>query len=389
MIRISDMIDAALPLSGDELIELSVPGSPAIVTRKARVQDIADLAGSPAAGAARLAAQRYRYLTVFGDSISLQSTVSGASSAGTSSTALLGSKAGRTLNAVQAESGAMTNDIADNVFGVSISGNNLSSRLMIGTNDVRTIKTTAYWQGVYQSSLQALAAYLALPATGRINGSAASLVGTWTDPAIWGGIVRSCAATSGTRTATFTPVIGSVLYLCMIAQHPNSSTYTIHVDGVQWGGTFSTSPGGTITSINGLNYAPILHRITGLSPGAHTIVVTVTAAAASNPVYVVWAHGNQFAAGDTVPPQLLISKIPYYTVAGNGTYGTTDAMFDTFNAMIGQVYSELSADGLRVALSDASNVLDRSTEYADGVHPNDAGHAVLAQLWADDLLEWI
>lgn len=43
--KVSDLADADLPLAGDELVELEVPGTPAS-SKKATVQDIADLAGS-------------------------------------------------------------------------------------------------------------------------------------------------------------------------------------------------------------------------------------------------------------------------------------------------------------------------------------------------------
>ena len=49
-VKISEMLDADLPLSGDELLEVSVVTSPGPLTRKVRAQDIADLAPATGSG---------------------------------------------------------------------------------------------------------------------------------------------------------------------------------------------------------------------------------------------------------------------------------------------------------------------------------------------------
>jgi hypothetical protein len=332
-------------------------------------------------------AQEFDGLNVIGDSISTNTTASGSSTVANSYAVKTASRSGRNAPVYLAVSGAQVADQAAQVFARTISGATRSSMVMLGTNDVRVYKNTGL-KAVFSEGLLAELAWLATPPTTRFNGQAGTFTGTWANTTVYGGALGKHATTNG-ATATYT-VRGNVVYVCSVYQTPNTGTYTIHVDGVQFGGTFTTAATASMTTGNGISYGPRMHRITGLSNGVHTVVVTSVAVDASNPAYVIFVGGNYGTNLQSTCGQVLCSTIPYFGAAGHTTYGTTDADFDAYNTEIELAVNKLRTDGLNVRLSDLRGLLNVTTDLnADGVHPTDAGHEKIAALRSQDLFNFI
>lgn len=333
------------------------------------------------------AAQEFDGLNVIGDSISTNTTASGASTVANSYAVKTASRAGRNTPVYLAVSGAQVPDQAAQVFARTISGATRSSMVMLGSNDVRVYKNTGL-KAVFSEGLLAELVWLATPPTTRFNGQAGIFTGTWINTTVYGGALAKQATTNG-ATATYT-VRGNVVYVCGLYQTPNTGTYTIHVDGVQFGGTFTVAATASMTTSNGISYGPRMHRITGLSNGIHTVVITALTADEANPVYVVFVGGNFGAGLPATRGQVLCSTIPYFGAAGHSTYGTTNSDFDAYNVEIENAVKNLISDGLNVRLSDLRGLLNVTTDLkTDGVHPTDAGHEKIAALRAQDLFNFI
>lgn len=314
----------------------------------------------------------------FGDSI-MNGT--GASSSPNQFRNLIAEARGWTITNHSA-SGDMVADQADEVFGLSVTDEH-QSLLMLGTNDQRTYTTNTYKQGAFKAGHMALLAWLAIPDARKQYGqNADSETGTWTDTIVYGGALGRQSIV-GTSTITFT-AYGSVVYVATILQNSINAVFTVSVDGVVKG-TYQCMPGNstTITSINGLTYMPALIRIPGLSEASHSVVITVSTASTSNPVYVLWVAGNQ---GHRTKdgPNVWVGNVPRFTSSGYSGSGGSDAVVAIFNDMIRQNVDTLSADGLNIALVDSAARLNPAVDLdVDGVHPDNSGHAIIAEAFLE------
>ena len=250
-----------------------------------------------------------------------------------------------------------------------------TSTLMIGTNDQRTWSTDATKRGYFAECHAAMAAWLAIPhAHKSLVSAGATESGAWgTTPIFGGALVRNTGVVGETQTfSTF----GRVVYLWTVRQNGNSSTFTITVDGTMFGPYATTTTVSTGT-IAGRDYGLRLIRIPGLSDNAHTVVMTATAASGGAPVYFVGGAGP---GGATTPtgPNLFVGNVPRFTAAGYSLNGGTDATVRDYGTEILSTVRDLASDGLNVALVDIAARLNITTHLgADGVHPNDTGHAVI------------
>jgi lysophospholipase L1-like esterase len=56
-----------------------------------------------------------------------------------------------------------------------------------------------------------------------------------------------------------------------------------------------------------------------------------------------------------------------------------------YNAQLQQLIAALTGEGLNIQIVPTANVLTPGTDFSDELHPNDAGHLVLAQTFAASL----
>jgi lysophospholipase L1-like esterase len=339
-------------------------------TRRTTTQEVGDLGG--VGGGGLDAYNNATAFTVYGDSFTVGV---GASVTANRFTDLIATARGWTQNNL-GTSGDMVADKADEVLTSNI-GDGAQSLLMLGTNDQRTYTTDVNKQAAFKAGHAALIAWLSIPNARKQRGQARdSVTGTWTNNAEYGGAlgIQSIVPAS---SATFT-AYGSVVYVCTILQNSIAATFSVAVDGVTVG-TFSCSPGATITSVNGRTFMPALIRIPGLSEGPHSVVVTVVTASSGNPVYVLWVAGNGGHRSKS-GPNLWVGNVPRFTPAGYAASGGSDAVVAKFNAMI------RAADGLNIALVDCASRLVPATDLdTDGVHPDDSGHAAIAEAFLEGI----
>lgn len=316
--------------------------------------------------------------TIFGDSF----TVGVGASVSTNRFSDLVAAARGWTQTNEGTNGDMVADKAVEVLAKVI-GDGSQSLLMLGTNDHRTYTTDINKQFYFSQGYAALLAWLAIPDSRKQKGQdATSETGTWTDTSVYGGALgrQSIVPTSTITLKTY----GTVAYVCTLVQNAISATFSVSIDGVA-AGTYQCMPGGgaTITTINGATFGPALIRIPGLSEGEHTVVITVLTASTANPVYVLWAAGNQ---GNYTKdgPNVWVSNVPRFTAGGYSVNGGSDATVTAFNKIIRRIVQNLSTDGLNLALADSAARLNTATDLdTDGVHPDDSGHAVIAEAFLE------
>lgn len=66
---------------------------------------------------------------------------------------------------------------------------------------------------------------------------------------------------------------------------------------------------------------------------------------------------------------------------------TANSLREDFNSQIPAIVGNYSAAGHRVAMVNMANVTISELDSADGIHPDDAGYATMAQTWYQGILE--
>jgi hypothetical protein len=271
-------------------------------------------------------------------------------------------------------SGNMVADFGSPIYAVAVKPYDRYS-YMIGTNDGRHNGVSAPLQALYKSGLAAQMAWLAIPDENKLYGisGAVTYTGAWTaTPTGWtlGKYTQAAGATAAFSVTGTTIYIGTIVIDTTFGL---SSSWTVTVDGVNQG-SFTSVTSETLTTFNATPHnIPGLIRIAGLSAGTHAVVVTQT----SGIVYFDWAAGNANAATST-GPFLWQSSIIRQSTSGYGTFGSSDTIVAAYNVDVADNVAKLLADGLHVYLWDSWAAVNNTTDLADGLHPNDAGHAKIA-----------
>lgn len=360
--------DDAGALIGDEIVRVSIPGTPNTSARTT-TQAIADLGGRNSAAYNDAAA-----FDAYGDSITVGFYASNQST--TAYIALLAASRGWTVTN-HAVGNSMVMDQTGPIFQKAIAAGSQCT-LMLGTNDMRTYQGNVGKRAAFKMGHMALAAWLAIPDANKTYGRNGTKVGTWANS---GGNLSTTGGFSSTSGATNTfTVYGTTVYVCMAMIDPSvysaTGAYTVTIDGVVYSG-YTTLPGGSasILSVLGETVCPVLLRFPGLSEGAHTVVVT---ASSTDPVVVAWVAANQ---GNRTKdgPNVWVGNTPRMNATGYSGFGGSDADVAAWNQMIRSNIDTLAGDGLNVALVDLASQMNTTTDlYIDGLHPDDDGHAVIA-----------
>jgi len=281
-------------------------------------------------------------------------------------------------------SGKELQDISWTIMGTSVAARD-SAWLLTGFNDMRFQGGSADTLNGYRSNLRACLAYLAIPATNRIYCTNFTFTGTWGDFTLW--TLPSKYSTTAASTAQFT-AYGDTIYLAWANRHHlgNGGTATVAVDGVNRATIDSRvgeSPYDSATTV----HWPGLTRISGLTNGSHTVLITVSGVGY---VDFQWAAGNGSLIGADLPA-VYSSGPPRMNAAGYALGGATgytngtDAVCQDYNTANTEVCAELAADGLNVTCVDVARhyVPESGHVYGDNIHPNDTGHLRIAQAFID------
>ena len=180
--------------------------------------------------------------------------------------------------------------------------------------------------------------------------------------------------TTGTGDTATINLSGPVIYLCFLRfADGTGKSVGIKIDGVSH--CPISTDGGSLTYL-GLRYAPMLVRIEGLTDAPHEIVLTAGSG---------WGAGFLWAAAPRASQARLyagnclhMNSIGY----GMGSAGASSQTADVYSAMILDAINVLRSDGLGVMYVDASSVYDPAIDVAaDNTHPDDAGHAKIANAY--------
>lgn len=294
----------------------------------------------------------------FGDSI----TVGGGASPSTESWIGLFTPKNNAVNNTGA--GDMAKSVITNAFAFDPS---VAYMFMIGTNDHRTYKADATKQEFWKKFLRMCVSWVSLEnkKLPRVSGDM-TFTGTWANTP-----VDSVGKYTTQLGATAEAVVnGDTVYISHIIQNSTATQAQadVYIDGNLVGtldcfGAMNTSAGGT--------YAPAAARFSGLGAGSHTVRVVVTTSGKNFHLYYIGGSDN---AGGLYP-EVLLSNVIRMSAAAYTTYGSSDANVDQFNAIINDLMLEFASDGFNVTLIDNHASIDPTTDLADGVHPNNAGHA--------------
>lgn len=311
---------------------------------------------------------------VFGDSIA---TGFGASTEAAKLMTIVRSATGWELNN---QAGAGLTSVGAGLYGLATNSSYKGSYvLMMGLNDTLNLGDNANAKTTYGNGLRALISWLGTPEGNKIEAQEAgwSYTGTWADLNIYN--LNGKFTTTVGNKANIT-ISGSTIHIGYLANWDTVTPapytiFTAKVDGI----TLATVNSGIGNSKSGdQKFTAYLLRFTGLSPGSHAVELT-HAGTAGKAFAVCWISSNANITNNY--PDVYVGNLLKPTAAGYASQGglTNDAFVDNWNAINLQAAADMASDGLFVHHMDWLKVYDRAIHTgADGLHPNDAGNAVLA-----------
>lgn len=265
---------------------------------------------------------------------------------------------------------------------------NSVSTLALGINDAavnQSSNTISEGLTLFSQAHQAEIAFLAIPdgTTNKLFGNSASItrVGQWDTLSHFGtNVIRSWTVGS---TATFS-VFGNHVLVCYGKQYwpAAAGTFSLTIDGTSYG-SYNSFTTGNLTTINGMTNGPGFIVIPNLGVNTHTCVVTVTSPTSNltNFVYIWWVAGIDQLPNQRVSPHVYVSNASRKSTTGYANTGGSDTNLFNFNRVIAQDVVSLASLGLDVTLVNIVNAFDPFNQSTDGIHPNDAGHAQIAEAW--------
>jgi hypothetical protein len=152
---------------------------------------------------------------------------------------------------------------------------------------------------------------------------------------------------------------------------------TLSIDG-QPAATLSASvtTGQPIDTRNGTTDTIFLASVPLGEVGLHNVTLATTTPGFFSLQWAGVSSGNYATMASA--PRVLIGQITSTTSA------TLNATVTQYNAQLAQLVAALAAEGLNIQIVPTANVLQPG-DLADELHPNDAGHLLLAQTFAATL----
>ncbi len=280
----------------------------------------------------------------------------------------------------------------------SINTNNAFA-VLPGFNDLRDFGTNSLKLQAFKRGLGATLAYLGTPSSKLKTAQSASTTGSWSSSTWNGGSLGRYSSSAG-ATLTWTNVVGDVVYLgYQDSGTGTGGTFTVTVDGysanavsvvcnkgygnrVYRNGSDASIPNTAGPYGTGsIDWMPSLLRLSGLGPAPHTIVVTVS----SGTNRIDWlAAPDAGPPGDESGPHVYVgtpTRQATWNISGS------DQAHAMYCEAIREVASRLRNDGLRIKVAPVGEGFDRLTYVgADTVHPNDTGHAYIANAFYSQTL---
>jgi lysophospholipase L1-like esterase len=250
--------------------------------------------------------------------------------------------------------------------------------VLIGTNDAYVCGGSSGCIANWQQSLAASLAWLAVPASDKVLGnSIASQTGDWT-PDLKTGIATTGAGASLSFTVQ-QAMPGRSLYVAyrVFDVGAGGGAAMLSVDGAPVATLSATvSTGQPIDTKNGTSDTIFVASVPLGEAGPHSITLTTTAAGFFSLQWAGVPSGDY--AGRTGAPRVLIGSI---TSTGSVALNAT---VNQYNAELALLVADLTANGLNIQIAPTANVLQPG-DFSDELHPNNAGHLLLAQTFAASL----
>lgn len=305
----------------------------------------------------------------FGDSITYGT---GASSKPMSYAALLVASLGLPYTNY-AVSGAQAADQSATAYAAKPNGGDKVS-IMVGTNDHWKYGTNAAKKDLFKAFATGIVAWLAAPQRVRGIDPGFSYAGTWTKTQAFG-----IGKWSRTKDDTATvKVSGTAVYVGTIMQDIVTGTADVYIDGAKVGSV--SSKGAGMNTQKGATVAPAAYRFGGLANTEHTVQVKITSPSGGLNIFYL-----DYVAGSSQPskPDVYLSNIIRMSAAGYAATGNTssDQNVADYNTILSTLQSGFETDGLSVSLIDSHGALNTTTDLADGIHPSNAGHLKLKNLF--------
>ncbi|MFZ2199112.1 MAG: SGNH/GDSL hydrolase family protein [Thermodesulfovibrionales bacterium] len=200
----------------------------------------------------------------------------------------------------QAISGSETAGIAYKIFGTPVTSGNISFYLP-GYNDMRHHGATEQAMDEYEKKVMNFASWLTT--TNKFLGQDTtniSYTGTWNNVTIYSGVTNLTRYSNTQNNTAQATVNGKTIFIGYTALTTGSGgSFSVMVDGMAYGNFTSY---GALDDFWGLGYAPFVIRISDLSDGPHSVLITVTSETdTSNKVYIDWIGGSMDSSQRTRP----------------------------------------------------------------------------------------
>lgn len=264
----------------------------------------------------------------------------------------------------------------------SLGGAQLYS-VMIGINDAYLCGGSEGCLANWRGSLAASLAWLAVPSADKVLGNSIGQQGAGVRSGSWTADLKDGIATTDAGATLSFPVqqvqTGRSLLVAyrVFDAGTGGGEATLSIDG-QPVATLSASvtTGEPIDTKNGTTDTIFLVSVPLGEAGLHNVTLTTTAAGFFSLQWAGVSSGNY--AHVAGAPRVLIGQI---TGTGSAALNVT---VNQYNAELAQLVAALAAEGLNIQIVPTANVLQPG-DFSDELHPNDAGHLLLAQTFAASL----
>jgi hypothetical protein len=259
--------------------------------------------------------------------------------------------------------------------------------IQFGLNEAAYFGATPNAINQFKSALRAVVSRARAGSTGVFEETHASVTlggaGAWTEIGARtnnSGAGVTYTATNGNTVTITVPADfpGGTIALGVLAQAAGAGVHTVTVDGVAAGTVDTRTLAGTVAGKGAPNINAAILRINGLSPGAHTIVDTVS-------LITALAYFDYWQIESPSPPTVILFTHPRCTPAGYAVYTAggfaftpTDSMVQAYCAATHQLALEFDSN---VMVVDSDQLFQANPAYFNAgflPHPNDAGYSLLA-----------
>jgi hypothetical protein len=270
-------------------------------------------------------------------------------------------------------------DAAPRIYGERITSNDIYS-LEFGVNDEWIYGTDPSKRDVFASAQLSELAWLSIPATKRLTAhdSRIQYSGVWTDSSLLAGVGMQSAQPGA--SASFLVAGTAVLVGISKSDVAGGCQMSLSIDGTARG-VWNSASSIPIETYNGKTFAPTLIQQNGLSPTVHRVRVAIDwCSSPTASAFLDWVAGA--GAGSGIQPATVYTlNVPRKASNFYAQYpGGSDANVANYNAAIADNVRLLAEDGLPIHLVDIWSQLNVTSDLdIDGIHPNDTGHAKIAE----------